>query len=878
MRRGRVEDAQQHREAVAHRRGLAFGLEAFERVQQLHRTGDDGVVLHALVVVADLLQHVVHLAAQGLAVAVQRGVVGAAGLDRVGVAHAEVPHPFQKAVRALDGGVVPLQRLFGRAREHHEQAGGVGAVLVDQGLRVHAVVLGLGHGRHLVLETRAVLLQRGAGDAAALIVDHVDLVVPVVVLAAALGLVEERALEHHALRQQLLEGLGHVHQLQVAHHLGPEARVQQMQDGVLDAADVLVHAAPAGDGLVGSHPVLRAGADHRVVVGRVAVAHEVPGRIDEGVHRVRLALGRLAALRAAHVQEAGMLVQRVAAAVGDQVLGQRDGQILLGHGHDAAVIAVDDRDGRAPVALAADAPVAQAPGGLLLAQALGRQQFGDLVDRGLVAQAVEHAGVDAHAARLVAVPLGPGVRREALALDGHHLLDLDAVLLRKREVALVVRRHAHHGAVAIAHQHIVADPHRHLGAGDGVRDEQARGHALLVLRGELGLGRAAGLAFLNEGGHLGLALRGDRGQRMLRRHRAEGHAHDGVGAGREHPQLVAAAFDAVRERKAHALALADPVLLHQPHALGPAGEVVRVLGVGHRRQQFLGVLRDLQVVARDLALLDQRARAPAAAVDDLLIGQHGLVHRVPVDDLGAALGNAGLQHLQEQPLVPLVVARLAGRNLAAPVNGQAHGLHLALHVGDVGIGPLRGRHLALHRGVLGRQAEGVPAHRHQDVVALHAQLAGQHVVDRVVAHMAHVQLARGIGQHGAGVEMRLAGVLGDAVGIALGPVGTGGGFDLVGLVAGRFDGGVHGPNSRWRLQHHLSFRVPKRPPARRRRCGSARRPAPSRSARQRGHRARPGRRAAAPRSAGWHGPVRRCAAGRSWRRARHRPGAACRPA
>ena len=281
----------------------------------------------------------------------------------------------------------------------------------------------------------------------------------------------------------------------------------------------------------------------------------------------------------------------------------------------------------------------------------------------------------------------------------------------------------------------------------------------------------------------GLRLRRLRGQRVLGRDGAEGHAHDGVGARGEdvhapaldHFTVVAA--DVVREGEAHALALADPVFLHQLDALGPARQVLV-----HVLQQLVGVLRDLQVVAGDLALLDHRAAAPAAAVDDLLVGQHGLVHRVPVDDLRAPLGDAGLQHLQEQPLVPLVVVGRAGGDLAAPVDGQAHGLHLALHVGDVVVGPLRRRHLVLHRRVFGRQAEGVPAHRHQHVHALHAQLAREHVVDGVVAHMPHVQLAAGVGQHRAGVELGLARVLDDAVDVGLGPGALRAAFDLCGDV------------------------------------------------------------------------------------------------
>ena len=82
---------------------------------------------------------------------------------------------------------------------------------------------------------------------------------------------------------------------------------------------------------------------------------------------------------------------------------------------------------------------------------------------------------------------------------------------------------------------------------------------------------------------------------------------------------------------------------------------------------------------------------------------------------------------------------------------------------------LRRRHAVLHRRVLGRQAERVPAHRHQHVHAGHAQLARQHVVDGVVAHMAHVQPAARVRQHRAGVELRPARVLGDAVDVGRGP-------------------------------------------------------------------------------------------------------------
>ena len=273
-------------------------------------------------------------------------------------------------------------------------------------------------------------------------------------------------------------------------------------------------------------------------------------------------------------------------------------------------------------------------------------------------------------------------------------------------------------------------------------------------------------------------------ERVLGGDGAERDAHDRVGARGEHvhpavaDRRAVAVADVVREREAHALALADPVGLHRLHALGPAGHPVE------EGEQLLRVVGDPQVIAGDLALLDHRAGAPAAAVDHLLVGEHRLVDRIPVDDLRLAVGDALFQHAQEQPLVPLVVRRVAGGDLARPVDREPHRLHLALHVGDVLVGPLRRRHAVLHRRVLGGQAERVPAHRHQHVVALHPQLPGHHVVDRVIAHVPHVQPAGRVGQHRDAVELALGEarvVLAGAVRVGGVPVRPGGGFEFSGI-------------------------------------------------------------------------------------------------
>ena len=122
--------------------------------------------------------------------------------------------------------------------------------------------------------------------------------------------------------------------------------------------------------------------------------------------------------------------------------------------------------------------------------------------------------------------------------DADNLADRDAVFFGEGKVALVVRRHAHHRAVAVAHQHIVAHPDFDLSAGKRVADENAGRQALLFHGRHVGFHHRAMFAFVDEGGQRGVVLRRACGQRMLGGNGAKSHAHEGVGTGGEHPQLA----------------------------------------------------------------------------------------------------------------------------------------------------------------------------------------------------------------------------------------------------------------------------------------------------------------------------------------------------
>ena len=191
-----------------------------------------------------------------------------------------------------------------------------------------------------------------------------------------------------------------------------------------------------------------------------------------------------------------------------------------------------------------------------------------------------------------------------------------------------------------------------------------------------------------------------------------------------------------------ALGPADPVPLGVDHALGPGRrQVVQVV------QQLLGVVGDLEVPLGQLALGDLVAAALAAAVDDLLVGQHGLVEGAPVDRAVLAVGQATLTQLQEQPLGPAVVLGVGGVEGARPVEADAELLAGLGRDRDVLVGERRRVCVVADRGVLGVQAERVEPHRVQDLVATLPPVARDHVVQREHLGVAHVQVARGVGEH-----------------------------------------------------------------------------------------------------------------------------------
>src|SRR5262245_22274286 len=130
--------------------------------------------------------------------------------------------------------------------------------------------------------------------------------------------------------------------------------------------------------------------------------------------------------------------------------------------------------------------------------------------------------------------------------------------------------------------------------------------------------------------------------------------------------------------------------------------------------------------------------APAETTFDLLVGQGRVALHAPVDCRVLAIEQPALPHLYEEPLIPLVILRPAGGELAPPVVAEAHTLQLRSHGVYVIEGPLIGPRVVFDGRVFGGHAESVTAHRVQCVVTLHAIEMRQRVAYRIVDPVAHV--------------------------------------------------------------------------------------------------------------------------------------------
>ena len=309
-------------------------------------------------------------------------------------------------------------------------------------------------------------------------------------------------------------------------------------------------------------------------------------------------------------------------------------------------------------------------------------------------------------------------------------LDGQAVFGGKFVVALIVTRHGHHGACAVFHQYEVGGPDRYRFARQRVDRFEAGINAFFLHRRHVGFGHFRVAAFVDKGRQLRIVFRRFLRQRVTCGHGQVGRAHEGVRTGGVDGQRLVVVFYV--KGNFHTFGTADPVALHGLNGVRPVIQIIQIV------QQFVSVGGDFDKPLRDLFTLYFGVTAPAAAIDNLLVRENGLVVRAPVNGGRFLVDQAFFIQLGEELLLPAVVFRGTGCQLAAPVIAKAQHFQLVFHVRDVVVRPRSRCRVVFHRRAFSRQAERIPADRLKYVFAQHTLVACNHVTDGVVTHVAHV--------------------------------------------------------------------------------------------------------------------------------------------
>ena len=133
------------------------------------------------------------------------------------------PQALHEAMRALHTFIGPFKRLLRWCSKHGEQTRCVCTELLNQFLRIHAIVLGLRHGTDAAeFDGLPIGLQGRIGSLPLVITLPVNLGRVEILDTTCRRFAEIDFIQHHALSQQVGERLGHINEFQVTHHARPE--------------------------------------------------------------------------------------------------------------------------------------------------------------------------------------------------------------------------------------------------------------------------------------------------------------------------------------------------------------------------------------------------------------------------------------------------------------------------------------------------------------------------------------------------------------------------------------------------------------------------------------------------------------------------------
>src|SRR5437870_7047781 len=174
-----------------------------------------------------------------------------------------------------------------------------------------------------------------------------------------------------------------------------------------------------------------------------------------------------AALGTGNLEEELALLQRRTAFAGEwHILRKHDRQLFLGHRYGTTLVAINDRNRRAPIALPRHAPVAQPIANGFFTPTFLFRVTGNLVFAGAIGCPAESSAV--HHDAIVDVRLGHRFGGELTVIRLNDDTNRQTIFFGKFKIPLIMSGHGHDGAGAILHEHEVGQINRYVFASEKI--------------------------------------------------------------------------------------------------------------------------------------------------------------------------------------------------------------------------------------------------------------------------------------------------------------------------------------------------------------------------------------------------------------------------
>ena len=187
-------------------------------------------------------------------------------------------------------------------------------------------------------------------------------------------------------------------------------------------------------------------------------------------------------------------------------------------------------------------------------------------------------------------------------------------------------------------------------------------------------------------------------------------------------------------------------------ALGGIGPVQAIQSL----QKFFRISGDTKHNLAKVSAFDRVIPNFGFAINHFLIGKYCPQVWAPPDWFFVDIGKTSLEELEENPLSPLVVARIGGVNLSLPVDCKPNTFNLTAKIIYIALGGEGRMRSCLDCILLSGQPKSIPTHWVKHIISTGLFISGQNVRSDITFGMANMQAGSGwIGEHIQGIVLGL---------------------------------------------------------------------------------------------------------------------------